>query len=67
MDRGTQHSDMFLLKAEEGREGNVRCAADRPRGWSMCRCGKRAEGRGAGGALHEQPPCPLWGVEDALS
>ena len=21
MDRGTQHSDMFLLKAEEGREG----------------------------------------------
>lgn len=54
VDRGTQHSDMFLLKAEEGREGM--CTVPGQATWAaMCRW-EAGRGFGAGGEPLHVPP-----------
>lgn len=75
VDRGTQHSDMFLLKAEEGREGV--CAVPGQATWAaVCRWegGQRVWGwwgaparapSGGQRTPRERLPHALWGTEDA--
>lgn len=54
VDKGTQHSDMFLLKSEEGREGSWTVGGDGPMGGLRVATKGRAE-------KPAQLPLWMWG------